>query len=171
MYTLALIRDLHTHMEWADATVWAAVDAAADTREDIPLKELLFHIHFTQEAFLSVWSGEPFNHRRDAGAFASLGEVKSYSRPLYSAIKAFVAGLREEDLNRPSPVPWAKFFARQSGLEPAVTTLGETLVQIALHSQYHRGQVNRRLREVGGEPPLVDYIAWIWMQRPAPVWG
>ncbi len=28
-----------------------------------------------------------------------------------------------------------------------------------------------RLRDVGGEPPLVDYIAWIWFGRPAPAWS
>ncbi len=169
MYTLGLVRDLHTHMEWADATVWMSVRAAGDAAEDASLKELLFHIHFTQDAFLSVWTGRPFTHR-DAGAFATLEEVKAWCRPQYDAMKAFVAGLSEEDLSRPSPVPWVKFFARQWGKVPAVTTLGETLVQIALHSQYHRGQVNRRLREVGGEPTLVDYIAWIWMHRPAPAW-
>ena len=36
------------------------------------------------------------------------------------------------------------------------------------HSTYHRGQVNARLREIGAEPPLVDYIAWLWFDRPAP---
>ena len=43
--------------------------------------------------------------------------------------------------------------------------------QVASHSTYHRGQVNARLREVGGTPPLVDYIAWIWFGRPAPNWS
>jgi len=41
---------------------------------------------------------------------------------------------------------------------------------VALHSLYHRGQVNARLREVGGTPPLVDYIAWLWFGRPAAEW-
>jgi uncharacterized damage-inducible protein DinB len=45
------------------------------------------------------------------------------------------------------------------------------MIQVATHSTYHRGQVNARLREVGGEPPLVDYIAWIWFGRPAPEWS
>ena len=44
------------------------------------------------------------------------------------------------------------------------------MLQIPLHSLYHRGQVNARLREVGGEPPTVDYIAWMWLGRPAAEW-
>ena len=47
-------------------------------------------------------------------------------------------------------------------------TLAETALQVAMHSTYHRGQVNARLRQIGGEPPLVDFIAWIWFGRPAP---
>jgi len=34
----------------------------------------------------------------------------------------------------------------------------------------HRGQVAARLREIGGEPPLVDFIAWVRLGRPEPVW-
>jgi uncharacterized damage-inducible protein DinB len=39
------------------------------------------------------------------------------------------------------------------------------------HTAYHRGQVNTRLRELGGDPPLVDFIAWIWMGKPGAEWG
>jgi len=36
------------------------------------------------------------------------------------------------------------------------------------HTTCHRGQVATRLRERGAEPPLTEFIAWIWMRRPAP---
>jgi uncharacterized damage-inducible protein DinB len=39
-----------------------------------------------------------------------------------------------------------------------------------LHTQHHRGQVCTRLREVGGEPPTVDFIVWLWENRPDPTW-
>jgi hypothetical protein len=32
------------------------------------------------------------------------------------------------------------------------------------------GQVNVRLRELGCEPPLVDFIAWIWLGQPSADW-
>ena len=59
---------------------------------------------------------------------------------------------------------------RSLGRVPETTTLGETALQVPLHTIYHRGQVNARIRALGGEPPLVDYIAWIWLGRPAPEW-
>jgi uncharacterized damage-inducible protein DinB len=41
---------------------------------------------------------------------------------------------------------------------------------VPMHSQYHRGQVNARLKEVGGVPPNVDYILWVWVGRPVGLW-
>jgi uncharacterized damage-inducible protein DinB len=43
-------------------------------------------------------------------------------------------------------------------------------MQVISHSGYHRGQVNARLRAVDGKPTLVDYIAWIWFDRPTARW-
>jgi uncharacterized damage-inducible protein DinB len=67
-------------------------------------------------------------------------------------------------------MPWVRSFEAQLGRTLSTPTLAETIFQVTSHSTYHRGQVNARLREVGGEPPLVDYIAWIWFGRPEPSW-
>jgi uncharacterized damage-inducible protein DinB len=68
-------------------------------------------------------------------------------------------------------MPWARTLEARIGRSVTMPTLGETIQQVASHSTYHRGQINARLRDVGGEPPLVDYIAWIWFGRPAPEWS
>jgi uncharacterized damage-inducible protein DinB len=61
-------------------------------------------------------------------------------------------------------------YEQQMGRRFEAPTQTETMRQVASRSTYHRGQVNARLRELDGEPPLVDYIAWIWFGRPAPDW-
>ena len=38
------------------------------------------------------------------------------------------------------------------------------------HTGHHRAQANSRLRALGAEPPIIDYIAWLWLERPAPAW-
>ena len=45
------------------------------------------------------------------------------------------------------------------------------MIQVTIHSTHHRGQFNARLRQVGGEPPLVDYIAWVCFGRPPAEWA
>jgi uncharacterized damage-inducible protein DinB len=39
-----------------------------------------------------------------------------------------------------------------------------------MHTAYHRGQISTRIREIGGEPPLIDYLYWVWAGRPSPGW-
>jgi uncharacterized damage-inducible protein DinB len=133
------------------------------------MRKLLQHIHSTQRVFLEVWNQQPVGkHYRLE--FASLRELYSWTRPYYGEARRFLAQMSEDRLAIPVPVPWARLFNAQLGREAEVTTLGETLFQVTSHSTYHRAQVNTRLRVLGIEPPLVDYIAWLWRGRPAPVW-
>jgi hypothetical protein len=37
----------------------------------------------------------------------------------------------------------------------------DSLIKAATFSMYHRGQINKQLRELGNEPPLVDCIACV----------
>ena len=50
-------------------------------------------------------------------------------------------------------------------------TLGVTALHVAAHTTHHRGQVMTRLRELGGAPPLVDYVIRVWSGSPAAGWS
>jgi uncharacterized damage-inducible protein DinB len=167
MLTLPLIAELYTHMEWADAHVWRLALATPAAQTDTVLLERLFHIHQTQKAFLQVWQARPLE-RTQGLRFSSLVELWSWAAPFYREIPGVLSTISPEQLGEPAPLPWVRYFRDRLGREPASPTLGETLFQLTSHTTYHRGQVNLRLRELGAEPPLVDYIAWIWLSRPAP---
>ena len=48
-------------------------------------------------------------------------------------------------------------------------TLSESAWQVVHRTRtYHRGQIATRIREIGGEPPLVDFLYWVWGGKPAP---
>ena len=162
------LNDLFRHMEWADASVWRAV-FASDARADTKLRELFYHVHMVQRAFLRVWQGEtqftPFP------AFEDVESLIAWGRAYYPELFAQSKTWTEDDLSQALNVPWASRLTKPLGREPENTTLGQTAQQVALHSLYHRGQVNARLRELGGEPPLVDYIAWLWLGRPGADWN
>jgi uncharacterized damage-inducible protein DinB len=162
------LTDLYRHMEWADAAVWAAVLASESGREDAKLRGYLHHLHVVQRAFLRAWRGEP--RETPYPSFDDAPSLMLWGRAYYGEALAHLGALSDEEVSGPMPVPWASMVERALGRAPEATTVGETVLQVALHSLYHRGQVNARLREVGGEPPLVDYIAWVWQGRPAPSW-
>lgn len=169
MIDSTLIRDLYRHMEWADALVWHAVPGLQDPEPDNRLHGLLYHLHFVQRAFLQVWKADAVPPYAPDQA-PTLRDARAWARSYYRDLAEFLTALDGEDLGATLNVPWASMFDEQMDGSAAPTTFGDTLMQVPYHSQYHRGQVNARLRELGAEPPLVDYIAWVWLSRPAPAW-
>jgi uncharacterized damage-inducible protein DinB len=157
-------------MEWADAEVWRAVLACEPAARDQRLRDLLTHLHVVQRLFLVVWRKERIDRSSAEPAFATAVDLRDWARTYYPEANGFLDRLEETALTGELSMPWIKSFEAQLGRTLSKTTLGETIFQVSSHSTYHRGQVNARLREVGGTPPLVDYIAWIWFGRPEPDW-
>ena len=152
-------------MEWADSLVWRAILASNAATTDSRLREQLLHLHLTQRGFFLVWTNQDlasFWTRR----FDTTEALFGWARPLYSDLTELVSRLDRVQLEAQTPLPWAMHFAPS----PGPTTLGDTLFQLTSHTTHHRGQVNSRLRELGAEPPLVDYIAWLWLGKPPATW-
>jgi uncharacterized damage-inducible protein DinB len=165
---ISALADLYRHMEWADAAVWVSVLASESGQTDAKLRAQLYHLHVVQRAFLRTWRGEP----REAPypTFDDTRALMPWARSYYAEAFTHLEALSDEKVSESLSVPWAMMVEQQLGRAPETTTVGETVLQVALHSMYHRGQINARLRELGGEPPLIDYIAWVWLGRPAAGW-
>lgn len=155
-------------MEWADALVWQTAAASNVALEDELLQSRLLHIHTVQRAFLRIWQKQPLNP--NVGADLKGRALAAWGREFHQEVAQFLSVISEPDLDHPVILPWAEFITARIGRRPETPTLGEACLQVATHSGYHRGQVNTRLRELGAEPPLVDFIAWIWLGKPAAQW-
>jgi hypothetical protein len=46
----------------------------------------------------------------------------------------------------------------------------QAFIQVCLHSQGHRAQCAKLLRQHGSVPPATDFIEWVG-SRPGPEWG
>ncbi|KXB97215.1 MAG: hypothetical protein AA908_07885 [Chlorobi bacterium NICIL-2] len=44
---------------------------------------------------------------------------------------------------------------------PYENTIEEILTQVLLHGAYHRGQIALLVRQLGGQPAVTDFIAWV----------
>ena len=164
---LSDLRDLYRHMEWADASVWQAVLASEEACKDDRLRELFYHLHLVQWAWMRAWLAEP---HEPFPTFTDLHALMDWGRSYFKEIFAHFESLTSDEISKTMKLPWAEIVERELGRQPESVSIGETMLQIPLHSQYHRGQINARLRAVGGEPPRVDYIVWIWLGRPQAVW-
>jgi len=161
-------QDLVRHMEWADGLIWGSLLGQSGEQQEPSLLERLHHLHSVQWAYLQIWRGEPVQVP-ELSSLEDLQSLNAWARAYYGELPPFLDALHESDLNRKIKFPWAEQVAKRFGAAgPA--TLGQSVLQVVLHTTHHRGQVATKIRELGGEPPLMDFIAWLWMERPTARW-
>jgi uncharacterized damage-inducible protein DinB len=94
--------------------------------------------------------------------FPGVADLKTYAQ---QGLKELGERLRETDplrMEEVIEVPWFKPTLKIS--------VRQALTQCAMHSHYHRGQNATRLRELGGAPPMTDFIVWLRDGQPPPQW-
>ncbi len=162
-------RFLLLHMEWADSLAFSAALGVPALAQDESLLKRLYHFHSTQWAYLQLFRGRPIEipHLQELPDLQSMGK---WVRRFYRDLAAFLDEIDEARLRQRVEFPFAAKIVERFG-SMAPTTVGECILQLALHTAHHRGQVMTGLRESGCEPPTIDFIVWLWKQRPAPQWG
>lgn len=164
--TTGHFRDLYRHMRWADEAVWAAVLASDACSADERILDTMHHIHATQHSFLDVWTEREFTYYRRDGQSAEA--ISAWAGEFHAGAWSYLGSISDDDLGETLPIPWAHYLEEHLGRPPGDVTLGETIYQVVSHSMHHRGQVMKRIRELGDDPPMVDYIVWLWLERPQP---
>jgi uncharacterized damage-inducible protein DinB len=151
---------LLNHQAWADAVFFYAWQASG-ALEDEDLRTRTDHMISTQEAFLQVLKGEAVVYpERPLPGFQ---ELKTRCETGHQVLKALGRGLDDASLAKLVRIPWFPD-------PPCVIPVSDALLQVCLHSQHHRGQCMARLRALGAAPKNVDYIIWLWKQKPEPRW-
>jgi uncharacterized damage-inducible protein DinB len=125
-------------------------------------------MHVVQWVYLQMWRAEPLNVPPE-DRFEDLGDVLAWARPYYAEARSFLHHADENTLSHTLDIPWAEEVVKRFGTVGPVT-LAESMLQVVLHTTYHRAQVATRIRELGGEPPLTDFVAWAWKDRPEARW-
>jgi uncharacterized damage-inducible protein DinB len=156
------IRDLMAHAEWANAMFFHAWDKSP-ARDHEELRRRVSHLIGVQQGFLSVLRGEQPGGPR-SGPPDSFAELKTRALNSHSGLRDLAGALTPDTLAQTVRIPWFPD-------PPCVITVAEALVQAAMHTQHHRGQCMTRLKDFGGEPVNVDWIIWLWKQRPQAQWS
>jgi uncharacterized damage-inducible protein DinB len=123
----------------------------------------VFHIHLVQHAFLYVTGPRtsPFEFKK-LEDFATMGDVKKYGRQGLAELDERLQNASPYRLEEVIEIPWFS--------PPLKISVRQALTQAAMHSHYHRGQNATRLRELGGVPPMTDFIVWLQQGQPAAKW-
>lgn len=149
MSALRQLRRLWDHGRWADDQLQQALRTAGAPAA--PLREYS-HVVGAEEVWLArierrapraaVWP----ECSMDEGAALSLSVQEGFTR--------YLATLEESSLE-------AVLEYRNSRGAAFTGTIGDILLHVVLHGQYHRGKINLLLREGGANPAPVDFIAWV----------
>lgn len=152
---------LLNHLLWSDEAVWKTVLSNPKASEDEYIKNTLFHSSMTIDVFCHVWNGEEFIIPKNE-SYSQIEQIKKYSDSAHGKLEKISKDLDKIELDKIIDVPWSKYFEDTSGKRADKTTMLDTIVQVIMHTTYHRGQIDKRLRELEINPPLVDYITWLW---------
>jgi uncharacterized damage-inducible protein DinB len=157
-----IITDLFGHQAWADAEILRAIGGHSVAKEDKIIRKRLNHIHQAQRAFLQIAQGVALDRK-------NLAEIDEWDELLSSFIHyhenalIIIQNITEAALKEVAAIPWFKD-------PPLRITIRELLLQTVMHTHQHRAQNITRLRELGGEPPIIDLIMWYWKKRPKANW-
>ncbi len=158
-----MLRDLFGHQAWADAVHWHALEKLPPALEDDAMRERLHHIYLVQRSFLAIARGEAPGLTK-LSDFPTMAALRDDVRRYHDEARVLLPAISPARLADTVLIPWFKD-------PPCRITVCEALQQSVMHSQYHRGQNATRLRELGGKPPVTDFIVWLWKGRPEPRWS
>ena len=149
MSGLDYIRRAFEHLTWADRAMVAAVEAeespAAAVRE-------VSHVFGAEETWLARL--EEREARLAIWPELSRAELSPTLDKIGAGYAGYLGALRDEDLTR------LVSYTNSQG-RSFETAIGDILLHVALHGQYHRGKVNLLLRQAGVSPAPVDYIGYV----------
>jgi len=153
------------HMQWADVEVWKKILSFSSAENDERIKKLLYHLHQVQYAFYFLWNELPLEIPKPE-EFFDLKSIAKWGFDYRQKLDEFLSSPKSDEKDKVIQIPWSVFVERKMKQKVVPATLEETMMQVASHSTYHRGQINTRFRELGGDPASVDFIVWVWLGKP-----
>lgn len=141
------------HMLWADARTLEALRTMPAGSPEVE-RAVTNYAHVA--AAEHVWLARLEGRTPAQPVWPSLGleEAAALARESGEGLRAFVAALDEAGLAR-------EVVYRNSAGQEFTNTVGDVLLQVALHGSYHRGQLATLARQGGGTPAATDYIVYV----------
>jgi uncharacterized damage-inducible protein DinB len=119
------------------------------------VRDTLVHLVFAEWAWLERWLGRsPTKVDREeysAEKFPTLEAVRDRWRTVEGNMRAYLTGLQESVLRE--PLHYTNFKG-----ERWTYPLWQTIIHLANHQTYHRGQITTLLRQLGSAAPAIDYL-------------
>lgn len=142
---------LFEHLQWANQRILEIL--AKKGEETNEGKRLFSHILLCEQLWLQRIKGLDSNPKEiwNELCLEDCSILMALNSQQYSEILTTLSNNSGEDIVH---------YQNSSGTTFSTSIL-DILTHVALHGQYHRGQINRMLREDGGDPTNVDFITFV----------
>ncbi|CAN7507601.1 DUF664 domain-containing protein [Paenibacillus sp. LjRoot153] len=145
------IKCMMDHLYWADGRIVDALEESETKNKD--LVKLVRHVAVAERVWLSRLQCKGSTQYSLWEEAEDLTAIRTMFEENAEQYRVYIEGLQESELDEMID------YANQSGV-PFRTSVRDILLQVLLHGQYHRGQINRALRIESAEPVQVDYITF-----------
>ena len=149
MDAIGAIRKLFDHHGWADEQI---IGALRSNPSHEAVRREYAHIIAAETIWLDRLRGA--KQRIAVWPDLSVMQTDDLRRSTRAEFETYLAGLDASQLD--SEVAYVT-----SAGAPFTNTVGEILLHVALHGQYHRGKVNLLLRQTDNDPMPTDFIAFV----------
>jgi uncharacterized damage-inducible protein DinB len=142
---------MYEHLNWANQRIFETLQSIEDGNQEV--WRLFSHILNAEKVWITRLRGMdssqlPIWSEVDIEICAELVKQNEES------FTAFFTNLANTDLDK------IISYTNSKGRE-FKCSVRDILTHVALHGQYHRGQINSRLRAVGIEPVNIDFITFV----------
>ena len=155
---LATFRELFDYNYWARDRQLQACAALTEEQllRPVPgsfasLRDTLVHLLAVEWIWLERWRENSPRSLWEPDEFPTLAAVGARWRTVESDMRAFAEGLTTDALES------RRTFVNTRG-EEWTYELWRLILHLLNHQSYHRGQVTTLLRQLGAQPPKVDFL-------------
>ena len=158
------LQRMFAYSDWANAAVIAAA-TLDDERLDRPLeigprpgslRRLLLHVLSGESIWLNRWKGQVDNAWPNELAKTPVTQIGDQLVAVAAGREQFFASLDANALERVQTYRDSKGSLFKANLR-------DMLIQGLVHAAHHRSQAVNAIRQVGGEPPELDYMGHVRM--------
>ncbi|MGF9910198.1 DinB family protein [Brevibacillus porteri] len=145
------IQKMYEHLEWANQRIFKTLKSIEDENQEIC--RLFSHILHAEKIWITRLRGMD-SSQLPIWSEADLEICAELIKQNEESFTAFFTNLANTDLDK------IISYTNSKGRE-FTYSVRDILTHVALHGQYHRGQINSRLRAVDIEPVNVDFITFV----------
>lgn len=149
---LEMLRDLVAHKGFADAAVLNAIKENLHASSDRDILDLLHHVLLANRFWVLSILDVPFVLEDESRQSSTFDELIHRFSAVHRLESAWIQDATNADLERRLTDP---------RIPGGQCQISQAIMQVCLHSQGHRAQCAKWLRQHGGTPPQTDFILWL----------